>query len=82
MSDVATDSALAWVAFDQDHSVEPVPSLALPSPFFHEGQTFAVPGSDALAVMEKMLWVLDAGGERVFPVDLVRDRVGTPISVG
>ena len=82
MSDVATDSTLAWVAFDQDHSVEPVPSLALPSPFFHEGQTFAVPGSDAIAVTEEMLWVLDAGGERVYPVYLVRDRVGTPISVG
>jgi hypothetical protein len=82
MSDIATDSTLVWVAFDQDHRVDPVPSLALRSPFFHEGQTFAVPGSDDLAVTEEMLWVLDAGGERVFPVDLVRDRVGTPISVG
>jgi DNA-binding beta-propeller fold protein YncE len=82
MSDISTDSSLAWVAFDGDHSVLPVPSLALRSPFFHEGQTFAVPGSDALAVTEAMLWVLDAAGERVFPVDLVTDRVGTPISVG
>jgi hypothetical protein len=82
MSDISTDSSLAWVAFDGDHRVEPVPSLALRSPFFHEGQTFAVPGSDALAVTEEMLWVLDAGGERVFPVDLLTDRVKTPISVG
>jgi hypothetical protein len=62
MSDITADSTLAWVALDRDHSVEPVPSLALRSPFFHEGQTFAVPGSDALAVTEEMLWVLDAGG--------------------
>jgi len=82
MSDISTDSSLAWVAFDGDHSVLPVPSLALRSPLFHEGQTFAVPGSDALAVTEEMLWVLDAGGERVFPVDLATDRVETPISVG
>ena len=40
------------------------------------------PGSDALAATEEMLWVLDAGGERVFPVDLATDRVETPISVG
>lgn len=82
MSDISTDSALAWVAFDQDQSVDPVPSLALRSPFFHESQMFAVPGSDALAVTEEMLWVLDAGGERVFPVDLATDRVGAPIAVG
>ena len=81
-SDIATDSTLAWVAFDGDHSVVPVPSLALRSPFFHEGQEFVVPGTDAIAVTEEMLWGLDAGGERVFPVDLATDRVGTPISVG
>ena len=82
MSDISTDSSLAWVAFDGDHSVEPVPSLALRSPLFHEGHEFVVPGTDAIAVTEELLWVLDAGGERVFPVDLVTDRVGTPISVG
>jgi hypothetical protein len=76
ISDISTDASLAWVAFDGDHSVLPVPSLALRSPLFHEGQTFAVPGSDALAVTEEMLWVLDAGGERVFPVDLATGKSG------
>lgn len=82
MSDIATDSSLAWVAFDQDQTIMPVPSLDLPSPFFHEGQKYSIPGADALAATEDTLWVLDAGGERVFPVDLLADHVGTPISVG
>ena len=79
-SDIATDSTLAWVA--DGHSVAPVPSLALRSPFFHEGTSLVFPGSDVIAVTEEMLWGLDGGGERVFPVDLATDRVGTPISVG
>jgi streptogramin lyase len=81
-SDIATDSTLAWVADGPGHSVAPVPSLALRSPFFHEGTSLVFPGSDVIAVTEEMLWGLDARGERVFPVDLATDRVGTPISVG
>ena len=81
-SDIATDSTLAWLAYGQGDSVAPVPSLALHSPFFHEGTSLVFPGSDVIAVTEEMLWGLDADGERVFPVDLATDRVGTPISVG
>ena len=83
IADVATDGSLAWVTFG-DRDILPVATLAIPSPFFHQGNAeVTLPGPvNKVAGGPETVWALDSTNGSVYPIDPHRGNVGRAIDVG